>query len=126
MLSQYPVTKLDMQYSHLDDEQIELLANDYKGNEALTMLDLSRNSLTNVGMKHVMRIIASKLLYNKAVNVINCIIPTGSPSLKRLDVNQNAIRDEGMLVIANNLQQNSALTELLLGNCSLSAKSTLL
>ena len=126
VLSYYPVTKLDMQYSHLDDEQIEMLANHYEGNKVLKALDLSRNSLTHEGMKHVMRIIASKPLYNLVVNVISCIIPTGSPSLKRLDVNQNTICDEGMLVIANDPQRNSALTELLLGNCNLSAKGTYL
>ena len=125
VLSYYPVTKLEMQYSHLDDEQIELLANHYEGNKVLKALDLSRNSLTHEGMKHVMRIITSKPLYNLVVNVISCIIP-GSPSLKRLDVNQNTICDEGMLVIANDPQHNSALTELLLGNCNLSAKGTYL
>ena len=53
-----------MQYSHLDDEQIELLANGYESNEALKILDLSNNGLTSGGMKHVMKIITSESLYN--------------------------------------------------------------
>ena len=64
VLSYYPVTKLDMQYNHLDDEQIELLAKHYKGNKVLKVLDLSKNSLTDVGMKHVIKIVTSEPLYN--------------------------------------------------------------
>ena len=52
----------------------------------------------------------------------NYIIVTGSPSFNKLDVSQNSICDEGMLVIANDLQHNNALTELLVENCNLSAK----
>ena len=63
VLSHYPVTKLNMEYSHLDDEQIELLANDYKSNEALKILDLNNNGLTSEGIKHVMNIITSESLY---------------------------------------------------------------
>ena len=62
VLSYYPVTKLNMEYSHLDDEQIELLANYYKSNEALKILDLNNNDLTSEGMKHVMKIITSESL----------------------------------------------------------------
>ena len=64
VLSYYPVTKLDMQYNHLDDEQIELLAKHYKGNKVLKVLDLSKNSLTDVGMKYVIKIVTSEPLYN--------------------------------------------------------------
>ena len=64
VLSHYPVAKLNMQYSHLDDEQIELLADHYKGNKVLKKLDLSKNSLTNVGMKHMIKFVTSKPLYN--------------------------------------------------------------
>ena len=64
VLCHYPVTKLDMKYSHLDDEQIELLANHYKGSKVLKILDLSKNSLTDVGMKHMIKIVISEPLYN--------------------------------------------------------------
>ena len=67
VLSYYPVTKLSLQHSHLDDEQIELLANDYKSNEALKILDLSNNGLTSEGMNHVMKIIISESLFNLVV-----------------------------------------------------------
>ena len=121
VLSHYPVTKLNLQYSHLDDEQIELLACDYKSNETLKILDLSNNNLTSKGMKHVMKITTSESLYYLVI-IIYCIILTGSPSFNKLDVSKNSIHDEGMLAIANDLQQNNTLTELLVENCNLSAK----
>ena len=62
VLSYYPVTKLNVEYSHLDDKQIELLANNYKSNEALKILDLNNNDLTSEGMKHVIKIITSESL----------------------------------------------------------------
>ena len=70
ILSNYPVTKLSLQYSHLDDEQIKLLTNDYKSNEVLKILDLSNNGLTSEGMKHVMKIITSESLCNLVVIII--------------------------------------------------------
>ena len=121
VLSHYPVTKLNLQYSHLDDEQIELLACDYKSNETLKILDLSNNNLTSKGMKHVIKITTSESLYYLVI-IIYCIILTGSPSFNKLDVSKNSIYDEGMLAIANDLQQNNTLTELLVENCNLSAK----
>ena len=64
VLSYYPVTKLNLEYSDLNDEQIELLSNNYKSNEALKILDLNNNNLTSEGMKYVMKIITSESLYN--------------------------------------------------------------
>ena len=122
ILSNYPVTRLNMQYSHLDDEQIELLANYYTSNEALTILDLNNNGLTSKGMKFIMNIITSESLYNVHSCYYNYINLTDSPSFNKLDVSKNSICDEGMLVIANDLQHNNTLTELLVENCNLSAK----
>ena len=58
------------------------------------------------------------------VVIINYIILTGSPSFIKLDVTQNSICDEGMLVIADDLQHYNTLSELLVENCNLSAKGT--
>ena len=128
VLSHYPVTKLNMelnmQHDHLDDDQVELLANHYKGNKALRTVDLSGNALTSKGIKHVMKILASKpLCYISSFNFSDVLL-TGSPSIKKLDVSQNKIQDEGMLVISMSLSHGSTLTELLIKNCNISAKGT--
>ena len=73
VLSHYPVTKLNIEYSHLDDEQIELLANYYKSNKALKILDLNNNDLTSEGMKFIMKIITSESLFNLVVIIITLL-----------------------------------------------------
>ena len=64
VLSHYPVKRLimelNMQHDHIDNDQVDLLANHYKGNTVLQTVDLSGNALTSKGIKHVMKILASK------------------------------------------------------------------
>ena len=126
VLSHYPVKRLimelNMQHDHLDDDQVELLANHYRGNEVLQTVDLSGNALTSKGIKHVMKILASKPLCYMSSFLFSDVLLTDSPSIKKLDVSQNKIQDEGMLVISMSLSHGSTLTELLVKNCNLSAK----
>jgi len=46
----------------------------------------------------------------------------GSASLKTLDVSGNAIRDDGMSLISNELLDNSILAKLRVAECELSTK----
>ena len=128
VLSHYPVKRLimelNMQHDHLDDDQVEVLANHYKGNKELQTVNLSSNSLTSKGIEHVMKILASKPLCYMSSFYFSHILLTDSPSIKKLDVSQNEIQDKGMLVISVSLSSGSTLTQLLVKNCDLSAKGT--
>ena len=56
--------------------------------------------------------------------VISTIITTGSATLRRLDVTEDDIGDEGMAIISEALQHNKSLTRLSVQRCGLSVKGT--
>ena len=58
------------------------------------------------------------------VFVMSTVIITGSATLRVLDVSRNDIGDEGMAVISEALQHNKSLTALIVVQCGLSVKGT--
>ena len=61
VMSRYPVTQLKLLGCHIGDSGAEVLAKDYSNKKATThlleLLNLAFNSLTAVGMEHVMKIV---------------------------------------------------------------------
>ena len=61
VMSHYPVTQLNLRQCHIGDTGAEVLAKDYSNEKATThlleLLELSINSLTAVGMDHIMKIV---------------------------------------------------------------------
>ena len=55
---------------------------------------------------------------------MSTVIITGSATLRVLNVSHNDIGDDGMVVISETLQHNKSLTTLVVAECELSVKGT--
>lgn len=92
------IIKLSLRNSQINPEQSKLLADGFKSNHSLKILDLSGNNLGYVGAKYI----ADTLVKN-----------TGIISL---DISRNNIEEAGAIFLANMLKVNNSLIALNLSN----------
>ena len=57
---------------------------------------------------------------------MSTVIVTGSATLRVLDVSYNNISDDGMGLISEALQHSKSLTTMMVGQCGLSVKGTVM
>ncbi len=92
------IIKLSLRNSQINPEQSKLLADGFKSNHSLKILDLSGNNIGYIGAKHI----ADALVKN--IGIIS------------LDISRNNIEEAGAIFLANMLKVNNSLIALNLSN----------
>lgn len=92
------IIKLSLKNSQINPEQSKLLADGFKSNHSLKILDLSGNNLGYIGAKYI----ADALVKN--IGIIS------------LDISRNNIEEAGAIFLANMLKVNNSLIALNLSN----------
>lgn len=114
------IIKLLLRNSQINPEQSKLLADGFKSNNSLKILDLSGNNIGYIGAKHI----ADALVKNTGVISLdisrNNIEEAGAiflanmlkvnNSLIALNLSNNNIKDAGVIFLSNNLANNKSLS----------------
>ena len=93
--------ELYMNHNPIGDDGAMALAKILKVNQSLTVLDITRCSITEVGVSHL----ADALCFNS--------------SLDTIVLDQNSVKDQGAIALAQMLNRNKSLKELHLQSCSI-------
>lgn len=114
------IIKLSLRNSQINPKQSKLLADGFKSNHSLKILDLSGNNLGYIGAKYI----ADALVKNTGIILLdisrNNIEEAGAiflanmlkvnNSLIALNLSNNNIKDAGVIFLSNNLANNKSLS----------------